>query len=440
VKAPRPPPASPLDEPARAAGSVADPQCTSGRCQGGVCVSQGCGSELPTPTSLAAARDRIAAGETDVALSSGGCWRYRRTLNGTSITTETILEAGGAVLTWSHTATESIGEQDTNRDGFFERKIRIVRGETANDERIEVHRFSSQTRAVIRRETYTRDNGTIHVLWERDDGSGDLEIEAEFDTTLTQILKVNDPDGASLHAQETTSLGVETVTRRAVTLTKHGITVHDCASAQQAEDLINDFLTGVGKGNRCMQSKGRGDIGNAVLDFSSKVPVDIICDPKLPKDVIANINSHEVLNAWPFDPRIKIRVNPQNYFNRPLENRQSTMWHEMLHLALGPHDEQAESSGRRREIDRVYACQGLCFNIALSVPQTKCSCARCLETNKCDARCRAFADCNADLGGWCPCPCRAQWYNSQADCAANCPSGLCCFAFSCRSYDVFCGA
>ncbi|MCA1837824.1 MAG: hypothetical protein LC674_03390, partial [Actinobacteria bacterium] len=128
-------------------------------------------SDLPTAESLEAARVQLEAGATDVTLSPGGYFRYRRTLSGSSITAEELLAGGIPVLTWNHTATESTGQGDADRDGFSESRTRIVRGQSLTDERVELTDYSPTTRALIRRQTYTRTGpDTIHVLWERDNG------------------------------------------------------------------------------------------------------------------------------------------------------------------------------------------------------------------------------------------------------------------------------
>jgi hypothetical protein len=92
---------------------------------------------------------------------------------------------------------------------------------------------------------------------------------------------------------------------------------------------------------------------------------------------------------------------------------------------------EQEADPRRADVDRMYACQDLCFKPPGSV--TQCACATCLDTNKCDPRCDmslGFQMCPDDQGAWCPCLTRLQWYPKCSDCLAGCPSGLACFGFS----------
>jgi hypothetical protein len=51
-----------------------------------VAQSAGCAQDFPTEASLLAARTAVAAGGTDVALSPGGCLRYKRSFSGSKRT------------------------------------------------------------------------------------------------------------------------------------------------------------------------------------------------------------------------------------------------------------------------------------------------------------------------------------------------------------------
>jgi len=370
-----------------------------------------CDTDLPTAESIKSARTALAGGATDVALSPGGCWRYSRTLSGTAVTSERATAAGKPVLIWNHTDTESIGQEDANRDGFFESRTRVVRGETTNDERVEVTNFSPTTRALIRRETYTRTGDTIHALWERDDGSGTLEVEAEFDTTLTQAFA-------------DTSGQTPSITPRA-----------GCTVAEE-KDIRARLEEAVILGFFCMEDKGLEEIGTSLLTNYVSRKIVINCGTLGGSIAAMDWWSVKVKNR-PGGSDITIFVNPTKFFARTHEQQLNTMWHEMLHLRLPPHDpdqlEQWEQGQfpRFREVDQTYACAGLCFTDE-PADRTKCACARCLGTHKCDLRCEAYLECDGDMGAYCPCPCELRWYDKASTCAAECPSGFCCFTFRCR--------
>ena len=84
----------------------------------------------------------------------------------------------------------------------------------------------------------------------------------------------------------------------------------------------------------------------------------------------------------------------------------------------------------------------MCFPHSSTPLPTKCSCARCLKTDKCDQRCQIFEDCDETLSF--KCPCRrgrnaGRHYPTCAACLAGCPSGLSCFGIGfCEVVSVAC--
>jgi hypothetical protein len=389
-------------------------QCCSSNCKNGACAPKPlCGTDLPTAASVDTARSALAAGATDVALSPGGCWRYLRTFSGTFVSFEEMRVAGKAMLVWNNTSTESIGQEDANQDGFFESVTRVVRGQTTNEQRAEVTKRSAATQALTRRETYTRTDDMIHALWERDDGSGSLETEAEFDTTLTQVLDAGTLTG--------TNQTVTEITPQA-----------GCAAPDELviRTRLDEAVIG---GFRCMRDKGRPDIGTKILRHYVSRTVGINCET-LPNNRIAEISWWRTFVE---STDIVITVDWGRFSGLTPEQQRNILWHEMLHLHFGAHNPLVTGTSRQTEIDQTYACASLCFTFN-PAQKTRCSCARCLGTSKCDSRCTAYLDCNADMGGWCPCPCKLKFYSSLSSCAVDCPSGLCCFGFQCRGYDAFC--
>ena len=76
---------------------------------------------------------------------------------------------------------------------------------------------------------------------------------------------------------------------------------------------------------------------------------------------------------------------------READQRLSTLFHELLHFN-GPNedDNNERNTAERHELERTYACESLCFGFP---PPTRCSCAVCLETKSCDAKCKALGSC-----------------------------------------------
>jgi hypothetical protein len=62
----------------------------------------GCAQDFPTEASLQAARTAIVAGGTDVALSPGGCLRYKRVFSGSDLTREETSFDGQLMSAWNH--------------------------------------------------------------------------------------------------------------------------------------------------------------------------------------------------------------------------------------------------------------------------------------------------------------------------------------------------
>jgi hypothetical protein len=139
----------------------------------------------------------------------------------------------------------------------------------------------------------------------------------------------------------------------------------------------------------------------------------------------------------PFYPPIKIYIDPITFFQEPCAGTQpSILWHELMHLLLGPHDPRDTPKLPESKIyDRVLACQTLCFN----PNATKCHCASCLEARVCDSRCAGLGECNPRLGARCDCPTSPRWYSTKAACTVGCPTGGACFTFfACPEIDYSC--
>jgi hypothetical protein len=122
-------------------------------------------------------------------------------------------------------------------------------------------------------------------------------------------------------------------------------------------------------------------------------------------------------------------VGGRNFFDQNEPMQTAIVAHELMHHPdiFGPHYPGLQSLPRYREMDRNYACTDLCFGLQ---PPTRCSCARCLVTNKCDKRCQQLPDCDEKLSFFCPCingPNYMKKFPTCAECLSVCPSGLGCF-------------
>jgi len=147
----------------------------------------------------------------------------------------------------------------------------------------------------------------------------------------------------------------------------------------------------------------------------------------------ANVNATSLQN-----PSLPIQITVNNtagcdFFSLSDYGQAQVLWHEMLHQNFGPHNPNYKSN---REFDPVYSCTQLCFGASDADPSllTKCGCATCLRTSKCDPRCSVFEDCNSNqLGFVCPCPTgpnAGKLFPTCTQCLVTCPSGLGCFGFS----------
>jgi hypothetical protein len=397
--------------------------CAGGEsCIAGHCV-QACADDEVTIASLDAARAALAAGATQVDLSPGGCHTYTRSLNATKdmVTTEQILMGNRPVITWFHSASQSDGSFDDDLDAYAETRITIHRGVTFPEQWVKIDEYSTQTKTLTRRETYTRsDELTLHVVVEADNGSGTLAKEVEFDTTLIQSTSL---EGVPLDVSQ----GIP------------GSVANDC-SASETTELNNKMKECLVEGFKCMGRNDRMDIANHMIYHYMRRNVSITCEP-LPLGSVAQISIWD--NFMEFSGvavDIDIFVDRSKWYddngNPKLtpEQQCNILFHEMLHLRFGAHNPMMIGTGRFQEIDPTYACAGLCFGGVIL--RTKCACARCLKTNVCDKRCEPFDCCDPDLGAWCPCPCRYKYYPTRTQCEVECPSGLCCFAYQCKPIDV----
>jgi hypothetical protein len=409
--------------PERVCGATCCPVGQS--CINGVCSEETpvpCADDPVTSASLNAADSALAAGATQVKLSPKGCMRFRRTLTGGRLTSSELTLEGKPAIVWKHTPTKSTGQQDADLDGFFERRSTVQRGAaTGKKDRTVMTEYLPATKKPARRETYTRTGASVwHVLFQQADQSGTLVTVAEFDmgpavatTSRDQGSGGNLPNGGdrmvSRAPKNAESLSVKQGAGGGVLQT-------DGCRGDQPKHLEARLQQARNQGFKCLQ-KYFPERFQQMVDNWVWRPVVIRCrnpktDPKLKKhpEFEAYVEPDSVTKK---DPTVRITVNTWNFFKGGAQNNQaSTLFHELLHLLAGDFrhdplacDEECENLGKDRvELDRIYACENLCFGKTAGregngEKVTKCSCDICLgppKGQKCNERCRSFEKCNKD--------------------------------------------
>lgn len=374
-----------------------------------------CDGDPVTIASLDAARAALAAGVNEGPLSPNGCVRYRRQLDATGrVVSQAIIHSGMTVLVWNHSATQSTGARDLDRNGCPNWRSTVRRGASVNNDNAVREYLADATGKAVARETYTRTNDVVHVTLEEADSTGTLRTVAKFDTTPFEDA----PLGAGA-ALAPSSL----------------VTTSGC-TPEQAQRLKDRLRDGVATGLTCMQHFQGADIATDVEFNYTFRPIVIKC-AALPANVAARVSNRSF-----YDPTIdiEISVNQDRFFTELSDYEQGkVLWHEMLHLHFGPHNKKARSLSRFDEYDPTTACEDLCFG---PNDVTKCKCARCLKTTKCDQRCSLYQECDSNIGYICPCPSGPnafRYFDTCTDCLVTCPSGLACFGFSrCSNVTVLC--
>lgn len=398
-------------------------QCVSGRCSGpgadgGVTVDAGLvqdaragdgggsAGQRPAVADMEAAAAALAAGGTDVPITADGSWRYRRTVTGGVRTSDRLVVQGRELLIYEHSGSRSTGKEDADGDGFFEWRIEATRGASATQGSVQITRYTPSTDSPTERTTYTRQADKVTVAVE------------QYDATASALKKVREftkPLETDQQPQPTVAQGTCTPAECDPAALK--------AKLRQAAD----------QGLVCLHSKGATDLEMRLTAAYINNKIEMHCEKlgtRLGRTRLAT-----TLNPLPFpldlDPHVSISVNEDAFCALAPPDQLAILFHELTHLDDPSHVPEQETAPNRADVDRMYACQDLCFKPPSSV--TQCACATCLNTTKCDSRCDAklgFQTCPDDLGAWCPCPTRLQWYPSCSSCLAGCPSGLGCFGFS----------
>jgi len=364
-----------------------------------------------TSSSLETARTALEAGATAVSLSPAGCVTYSRIMSGTMVTHEELTVSDWTMEIWDHTANESLGMRDADLDGFFEWRSTVDRGPSVTDGFIITSIYSPTTTYQVRRETYERLSEEImDVLWEEDTGDGFIAV-GDFETSATDSYSQTLPSSFTLAQSEpldqATSAGA--------------------CSSDQLNLILQRMAEGVQQGISCMYGHGRPDLAAKIAHNYATRKFLISCE---------SCPAQAQITVWP-DPTMPVVLTLcEGFFNGDANWQRSTLFHELEHLSEPPHDPTIEDQAGDAvwEVDPVYACESMCFNPTA----TKCSCATCLKAKACDSRCSTLKACNPQMGAKCLCPDRKKWYDTFAQCAVDCPSGISCWWATCKNYDVSC--
>jgi hypothetical protein len=339
---------------------------------------------------------------------------------------------GKIVLQWDDDGQKAHGQRDRDLDGIFEWDALVDRGTTDDEQTAIITIDPLRDGHVARRATYTRAGDVIHVEIEAiDDATGELSSSSSFDTQLYQQSDLVIPPTP-------------------------GTGPGDC-TPEQAKQAADAMKKGFNRGAGCLASMAP-DLVAQLTSETTKHGIKLTCKPLTPSPlepadgkVIAQLNKwwDSWIHGGSADNPVEIFINPDNFFDPDLVatelEREQTLWHELLHDAMGEHDGiDVGDPDKRALADPVYACASLCFDPKAD----RCNCAACLATNKCDPRCTPFPDCPKPRHlAECKChdPDKQRWFEADdlsvalSDCEkSNCKSGLLCFAAKCKAVDYSC--
>lgn len=347
----------------------------------------GSGSE-PTPASLDAARDAIAAGGTDVPLSPDGTLRLVRIATPAG-GIDIIARDGVPLVRWEHDGDVTEMVADTDADGVPELHLTGRRAPVRS--------------AVVRYDL---------------DGDGVIERTL----TMTQVA----PDGVEAEIAEAgrAPIGFSAPLLQEVSagpLPAGGaVTSTGCTAAQEAaaKTALTDALA---TGLQCLRDLGLDSIAKAIEGKVARDGVTVRCGGTTD---CAQIDILDSITRGLLPMSVGITLGPDFLAGSGVCTKSAMiLFHELLHLALGeihsPFLDRSTFEGLAT--DRVYSCTDLCFR-----PQqaTKSECAKCLGVDRCDAKCAKFQDgsegpCDlfVDITGI-TCP------RQSCQCCDGCPGGI----------------
>lgn len=309
----------------------------------------------PTPASLDAARDAIAAGATDVPLSPDGTLRFRRASTPTG-GVDTIVRGATTLVRWVHDGDVTIVTADDDGDGIVELTIEARR---------------APTRAAVVHYDLTGDGNLERTVSMTQVGASGVEVEiveaaggtTAFSTTLLQ--EGGGPGGG-----------------------RDAVTLEGCTAAQEADAkaALESALT---DGLKCLRDLGLDSIAKVLEGKVARDGVTVRCGGT---SDCAQIDILDAVTRGALPTSVGITLG-QGFLDGTgtCANRPMIMFHELLHLGLGAAHSPFLERNKFESLatDAVYSCTDLCFRPSVA---TKSECARCLGVDRCDPKCQAYAD------------------------------------------------
>jgi hypothetical protein len=392
-------------------------------------ASKACVADWPTWKLMQAARPALLNGATNVAISPGGCVRMMRETTAKETVLSVIFD-GIAVqrIRYQHDNSQVISEEDYDLDGFVDARTTYP-PHTAARPSI-VRRELTPSGATSQVHTTTIGATVAHVEIRRPDSHGVLTLFSKYDVELDQFAW-SSGFGVADGGDEEASMA--TRARRT--------TPQPCTTAEQ--HLIAAMVDSMFEDATSCTHRYRDA---ALVSLLAQVAARSLRVRCFPTDEPTNAGFTPAAmvppDSWAtWGNPLKIYLFPA-FFRGRGEEMKANLFHEVLHTRLEwAHHLDEEQFGRRSEVDPVYACQSLCFGLGPNgvTPPTRCSCASCLQTTKCDVRCQTgmdgqpLSDCDAMLSVQCPCPLGKnafKRFDNCSDCLTECPSGLACFGYA----------
>lgn len=375
--------------------------CSAGQvCRNGRCATPDfCDSDPISDASIAAAQAALAGGATSVPLSPNGCQTFSRTLNGATLTEETLTFAGFPVWKTSYGTNSAAIRIDHDQDGFAEEQVNVVAasGSPIRLSYRQVDRYHPATRRLIRtRREDWRDADTFTVNVREYDTAGNL-IRSE-----------------TFVAPQTRDFPNETVGGLAIPSGSIGA-LDDCSAAQRThfEERLKNAMN---RGRECFVRNRHRRAGDLVA-FTATSKVILVCDNTLTGAYAQNNGG-----AFPIAPII-VKINPTG-LEAPTDGmlpgesisdfQSRVLFHEVSHSMVGDHSPRTEFYG---QFDPTTACDRLCFDPNAN----QCHCQTCLGEPTCNNACSALPACNSSIQ-----QCGSRCCVGPCDGATCCPSERVC--------------
>jgi hypothetical protein len=222
---------------------------------------------------------------------------------------------------------------------------------------------------------WTAPNGQktrVVVFDSNHDGELDARVSSVWTSSATIVTKVDYLFKGSFWTVRTTTVSEASSVSAAIPHDGPGgpLTIDTDCGAQQ-DEILGKYAEALSVGRDCL-----GGISPTLAqDFEraagARPTTEIVCKPLDPNTCASAPNSSDFTNQTPM--RIELNTMPP----ADCGSQESTLFHEALHYALGPH---ATDQGRQDLLDQIYACEDFCFG-----SKSADSCDRCLAQSGGDA-------------------------------------------------------